>query len=98
MNTFLYRFIPRQPGYPVEVGIVTGKVGEAMGLHDSDNQGVTGEELEPASSRPGIPPPLRGPGQRSSRLPVPTRHPRRCDGDLQSYLSTGAFQPSLGPT
>ena len=46
MRTFLDRLIPRQPGYAVEVGIVTGEVGETMGLHDRDNQGVAGEEFE----------------------------------------------------
>src|ERR1017187_49058 len=34
MRTFLNRLMPRQPGYPVKVGIVTGDVGESMGLHD----------------------------------------------------------------
>ena len=51
MRTFLIRFIPRQPGYPVEVGIVTGEVGETMGLHDRDDQGVAGEESRTAGSR-----------------------------------------------
>ena len=60
MRTFLGRLIPRQPGYPVEVGIVTGEVGETMGLHDRDDQGVAGEELScwlarvAASTRGGV--------------------------------------------
>jgi len=33
MRTFLDRLIPLQPGCPVEVGIVTGKVSETTGLH-----------------------------------------------------------------
>ena len=45
MRTFLTRFIPRQPGYPVEVGIVAGEVGQTMGLHDRDDQGITHEQL-----------------------------------------------------
>ena len=46
MRTFLDRLIPRQPGYPVEVGIVAGEVGETMGLHDRDDQGIADEEFE----------------------------------------------------
>ena len=41
MRTFSGRFIPRQPGYAVEVGIVTGDVGESMGLHDCSSAGHT---------------------------------------------------------
>ena len=69
MRTFLIRLIPRQREYPVEVVIGTGKVREAMGLHDRDDQGIAGEKFEPASSRPGIPLLLRGSGQWSRRLP-----------------------------
>ena len=39
MGTFLIRFIPRQSGYPVELGIVTGQVGETTGLHDCSSAG-----------------------------------------------------------
>jgi hypothetical protein len=45
MTPFLDWLIPRQPSYPVEVGIVTGEVGETMGLHDRDDERITHELL-----------------------------------------------------
>jgi hypothetical protein len=38
--------IAYQPRNTVEIGIVTGEVGETMGLHDRDDQGIAIEELE----------------------------------------------------
>jgi hypothetical protein len=46
MRKTLDRFIPRQPRYAVEVGIITGEVGETVCLHDRDNQGIAPEKLE----------------------------------------------------
>ena len=46
MGISLDRVVPRQPAYPVEVGIVTGEVGQTVGLHDRANQRVTGHDTE----------------------------------------------------
>ena len=35
-----------QPGGPVEIGVITGKVSQTMGLHDSDDQSVAGEKFK----------------------------------------------------
>src|SRR5208337_4827957 len=37
--------IARQPRDTIEVGIITGEVGQTMGLHDRDDQGVTHEQF-----------------------------------------------------
>ena len=37
--------IARQPRDTIEVSVITGEVGQTMGLHDRDDQGVTHEQF-----------------------------------------------------
>src|SRR5271157_6411959 len=37
--------IARQPRDTIEVGVITGEVGQTMSLHDRDDQGVTHEQF-----------------------------------------------------
>ena len=44
MPTFLNRLIPREPGYPLEVGIVAGELGQTFGMQDRHDQRVIAED------------------------------------------------------
>src|SRR3954470_23286301 len=47
--------IADEPRNAVEIGVVTGEMGQTMGLHDRDDQGVSGKKLElPAHQGRGL--------------------------------------------